>query len=365
MPSERTIVFDINSITDKPVFSLAGPQKAQLYQDALCQLTKYHYTNCPPYRRIIDILGVDPDLRCTISQVPFIPARLFKDYDFLSVERSSVVKVMTSSGTTGQRVSRVFLDRITAVNQARVLARIVTDFIGAKRLPMLVVDAKPDPTDRSVLSARGAGILGFSMFGCDLTYALDGRMRLDLDAVEAFCDKHKDEDIFLFGFTYIIWKYFYKALAESGKRLSFKNAVLIHGGGWKKLSQEAISNDAFKASLKGFLGINRVHNYYGLAEQAGSIFMECQYGYLHSSIFSDVIIRRSDFSVCGMRQTGLTQVISLLPLSYPGHSILSEDAGEIVGEDDCPCGRLGRYFKIHGRVKDAQIRGCSDAYAYS
>ena len=42
--------------------------------------------------------------------------------------------------------------------------------------------------------------------------------------------------------------------------------------------------------------------------------------------------------------------------------ILTEDSGEILGEDDCPCGRKGKYFKIYGRVKNAEIRGCSDTY---
>ena len=54
------------------------------------------------------------------------------------------------------------------------------------------------------------------------------------------------------------------------------------------------------------------------------------------------------------------QLISLLPISYPGHNIISEDLGEIVGIDDCKCGRLGKYFIIHGRTERAEIRGCSD-----
>ena len=33
------------------------------------------------------------------------------------------------------------------------------------------------------------------------------------------------------------------------------------------------------------------------------------------------------------------------------------------GEDDCPCGRKGKYFKVFGRLKDAEVRGCSDTYA--
>lgn len=91
--------------------------------------------------------------------------------------------------------------------------------------------------------------------------------------------------------------------------------------------------------------------------------MECECGHLHASIFSDVITRRKeDFSVCDFGEEGIIQVVSMIPESYPGHSILTEDQGIILGEDDCPCGRLGKYFKITGRVKNAEVRGCSDTY---
>ena len=93
-----------------------------------------------------------------------------------------------------------------------------------------------------------------------------------------------------------------------------------------------------------------------------SIYMQC--GHLHASIFSDVIARRpKDFSICDYGETGILQVVSTLPESYPGHSLLTEDEGAILGEDDCPCGRLGKYFKINGRLAKAEIRGCSDTYA--
>ena len=56
---------------------------------------------------------------------------------------------------------------------------------------------------------------------------------------------------------------------------------------------------------------------------------------------------------------GFIQLISLLPSSYPGHSILTEDLGEIVN-NSCECSSLGKKFKVHGRIKKAEIRGCSD-----
>ena len=162
----------------------------------------------------------------------------------------------------------------------------------------------------------------------------------------------------------MIWQHFYKLLVEKKIKLDLSNSVLIHGGGWKKLVSESISSSGFKKKLEAVCGINNVHDYYGMVEQTGSIYMECEYGYLHTPVFSDIIIRRAfDFSIADMGETGIIQVLSILPSSYPGHSLLTEDEGVLLGEDDCLCGRLGKYFKIVGRLKNAEIRGCSDTYA--
>jgi phenylacetate-coenzyme A ligase PaaK-like adenylate-forming protein len=109
--------------------------------------------------------------------------------------------------------------------------------------------------------------------------------------------------------------------------------------------------------------LNKIHDYYGMVEQTGTIHMECEAGYLHTSEYSDIIVRRTrDFSVCDIGEKGIIQLLSLLPISYPGHSILTEDIGSIYGEDNCNCGRKGKYFKIFGRLKNAELRGCSDTY---
>ena len=61
-----------------------------------------------------------------------------------------------------------------------------------------------------------------------------------------------------------------------------------------------------------------------------------------------------------MEKKGLIQLFSLLPTSYPGHNILTEDIGEIVGDNGCQCGLLGKQFLVHGRAEQSEIRGCSD-----
>lgn len=344
-------------------FSLNKTEKREYYSNILRDLAKKHDENCAPYHKFLDVLGFDPDEQHEIEDYPFIPVRMFKEMELLSVPKEDVVKTMTSSGTTGQKVSKIFLDRETSMNQSATLVRIASDMLGGKRFPMLIIDSKNVVKDRKMFSARGAGILGFSMFGRDTTYALDENMELDFEVVESFLEKHKNEDILLFGFTFIVWQHFYKVLRDSGRRLDLSRGVLLHGGGFKKLAEEAVDNDTYKQKLNEVCGIQRVCNYYGMVEQTGSIFMECECGRLHASNYSDIIIRNpEDFSVCEIGEEGLIQLISVLPDSYPGYSILSEDLGVLTGENDCPCGRMGKTFKILGRIQKAEVRGCSDTY---
>ena len=338
-------------------------KKQNLLLERMNKLTRHHYDLCPEYRRLIDKLYDGRTEYDSLSDIPFLPVQIFKKMELKSVSDNDVFKIMTSSGTTGQQVSKIFLDRQTANNQQIVLTKIVSDFTGKSRMPMIILDCPSVLKNRSNFSARGAGILGFSLFGTKKVYAFTDDMKLNLSELKAFIKKYEGQTIFLFGFTYMIWQYFYKKLKESGEYLPLENGVLIHGGGWKKLINEAVSKEEFKTGLKGVCGITSVHDYYGMVEQTGCIYMECEYGHLHASVFSDILIRNmKDFSLCSPGETGAIQVLSVLPESYPGHSILTEDMGCILGEDDCPCGRKGKYFEIYGRMKNAEIRGCSDTF---
>jgi len=100
-----------------------------------------------------------------------------------------------------------------------------------------------------------------------------------------------------------------------------------------------------------------------MVEQVGSIFVECKEGHLHAPIFADIIVRDPiSLKPLEFGKEGVIEVMSILPRSYPGHVLLTEDVGTIIGEDDCPCGKKGKYFKVKGRLPKAEIRGCSDTY---
>jgi hypothetical protein len=349
---ERSAGSGVNSARKKP--SLV---------EELELLTDWHAQRCPEYGRILKVIYPAKGSMRSVEDIPFLPVRLFKMLRLASVPEQEIVKTLTSSGTSSQTPSRIFLDRGTATAQSKALIAIVKAYIGTKRLPMAIIDHPGVLRDRESFSARGAGIVGFSQFGRDPIYLLDEQMRLNADAMENFVAANSEQQVFLFGFTFMIWRYLYQACCEAGRYVDFGNSVLIHGGGWKKLANESVSNDLFKQSLADRFGIRRVHNYYGMVEQTGSIFMECERGFFHPSSYSDVLVRDPNtLDVAPIGQSGLLQLLSTIPRSYPGHSLLSEDMGTIFGDNDCACGRAGRYFKVEGRLPQAELRGCSDTH---
>ena len=288
--------------------------------------------------------------------------RAFKSHRLASIPESEVAVTLTSSGTTGQQPSRILLDRATARLQSRALAHTMAGILGPERLPMLIVDRASVLSKRSEFSARGAGILGMMNFGRQHVFALDDGMRLDWGAVRDFLRRHGGGRFLMFGFTFIVWRHFFLEAERAG--LDVSNGILVHSGGWKKMTEQAVSNSEFRRRLRSGVGLSRVYNFYGMVEQVGGVFLEGDDGFLYPTNFTDVIVRDPrTWAPAPVGTSGVIQVLSALPLSYPGHSILTEDLGVIHGVDDSTCGRRGKYFTVLGRVPHAELRGCSDTFA--
>ncbi len=358
---------EVEELFSLPQYSINNSTKRGFLLSGLNELSKFHFERSVPYRHLISNLGINLSKGfSSIEEISFLPVRLFKTQKIQSIPDSEVFKLLTSSGTTNQQVSRIVLDKETSMLQVKALASIITSYIGHQRLPMIIIDSDSTIKNRTSLSARGAGLVGLSNFGRNHFFALDENMELKVDALFEFIDKYKSDSILIFGFTFMIWQYFYLKLKYINKKINLENAFLIHSGGWKKLAEQSVSNKIFKESLHDQCKIKKIYNFYGMVEQVGSIFMECENGFLHAPNFAEIIIRDySDWSVLPIGKQGVIQSLSILPKSYPGHSLLTEDLGTIIGVDNCSCGRKGSYFLVNGRIPKAELRGCSDTHAES
>ena len=326
--------------------------------DEINHLTSYHYSKCKEYKNILDHRGYKLNTKYKLQDLPFIPARIFKYLELKSIKNKNVIKILTSSGTSGENPSKIFLDKNNALNQRVALNKIFKNYVSNERLPMIVVGKRPK-ISRDKFDAKTAAILGFSNFSNSISYTTNEDNKIDYNLIESFLKNSDKKKYLIFGFTSEVYSFF-NLILKSKYKFNFKNGVLLHGGGWKKLESLKISNSKFNNFFKKKLGINNIINYYGLIEQVGSIFFECQKcNNFVCSDYSDILIRDKKLNI---KKTGrgFIQLISSLPTSYPGHNILTEDIGEIIKPRNKLCRHIGKTFKVYGRSKKSEIRGCSN-----
>lgn len=354
----------INILKKENIFSFKKKEKEKFLKNYFNLLTKYHYIKSSLYKNILNKFNYNLKKNYNISDLPFLPVGLFKKLDLISVKRREIVRTMHSSGTTSINRSKIFLDKFNSKNQMLALNKLFSSMTETNigRFPMLIIDQNLFTKKTNYFSARLAALAGFSIFSSERIFAFNDDMSINIDAIEKFTINNKNKKKIILGQTYLIWKYLLNDKKSIFKKYDLRNSILLHGGGWKKLEKEKVSNLQFKEKLKEVLAIDSVINYYGMIEQTGSIFFECKKcNNFVTSIFSDIIIRDSHLKDVGFNKKGMIQLLSILPTSYPGHNILTEDLGMIISEDDCPCGKMGKRFRVFGRLKNSEVRGCSDA----
>ena len=294
------------------------------FKKKIFELTNLHKKNCDEYKSIVNFLDVNKSKYVSLADIPFIPTRLFKDVDLFSVKKDKIIKTLLSSGTSNDGLSKIFLDKNNSINQIKVLSGILSTLIGNERVPMIIVDKNPINSSRASFNARVAAIYGFSIFGKNIFYLLDSKNKIDYAGLNKFLHQYSKKKFLIFGFTSFIYEYLILKFKMNKKKVDYSNAIILHGGGWKKLEDKKVSNEEFKNLLFQKFKISNIVNYYGTVEQTGSIFLECKKcGNLKTSIYSDVIIRDNNFKTLDTNQVGIIQLISVLPSSYPGHSILT------------------------------------------
>ncbi|UCE38201.1 MAG: acyl-protein synthetase [Thermoplasmata archaeon] len=304
----------------------------------------------------------------SIDDVPPLPIQMFKYFDLATCPKDQIVKILKSSGTTTNLPSKVPLNKNTTLNQVKALNSILSDYIGKKRRIFLVIDHEGinDPTLE--LSARTAGVRGLSIYSKKIHYLLkeeNGKLILNLPVINELLDGYEDEEVYVFGFTYIIWSTFYEQIIKKNIRFKFKDVKIFHSGGWKKLVEQQVSKEFFSKEIAKIFGtdMKNVYDFYGMAEQNGIIFVDCEYANKHIPNFSQVIVRDiQTLKPCKINEPGIIEVMSILSDSYYSQAILTEDIGYLIGIDDCACGRKGRYFRFKSRVERAEIRGCGDTF---
>lgn len=363
--------FDFTSVLDAYPFELPDEIKKPLFRVNLLEELKHHYDNNVMYRKFCVKNGFNPHFFLgDIEDIPAIPVHIFKvlGTKLSSVNMESIKTQLQSSATSGVP-STILLDKLTAKRQTRAMARVMQEVLGSKRRPFCIMDIDPTSPNAGNLGARIAAIKGYLNFSSSSNYFINANsLNEPLNFLEEEFINHletldSNEPLVIFGFTFVLYHTVFKPLKDKGLHFKLpKGTQVIHIGGWKKLESEKVDKETFNRDIADVLGIDvgSVIDIYGFTEQMGLNYPDCSAGWKHIHAYSDVIIRdESNYSVCEDGKVGLLEFISPLQHSYPGNVVLTDDIG-FTAQGMCECGKNGRRFKIIGRAKKAEVRGCGD-----
>jgi phenylacetate-coenzyme A ligase PaaK-like adenylate-forming protein len=345
-------------------FSLREDEKAPLFLAAMKEAITHHYNNCSMYRKFCEKRDFRPEKIDTVEDIPFLPVDLFKHVRLVSVKERDIGRTVHSSSTTTGTPSSVYLDEKTMKRQTTTMNAIVSEFIGKKRRDFMFIDSpKTIKSAHGELSSRATTMRGFLPFSRKAFYLLNDKLEIDEKALQHTLE-HVGPNPLIYGFTYIIYN-----AVKSGSHLqekisqAVKNPVIIHSGGWKKLADMKVEKKHFNMEVSEFFNTapENVLDMYGMMEHLGITYIDCPCGHKHVPVYSDVIIRDvNTFKPVGVGKEGFIQLLTPIPHSYPGVSIISSDIGAVLGRDDCKCGRPGKYFVFRKRAPASEKRGCGD-----
>ena len=319
-------------------------------------------------RQYLEAWPIDYRAAERIADLPYLPVGAFKANPPLTlVDGPNVIHTLTSSATTGQTPSRVALDAGTSRRMVKGVVAIASDFIGHRRRPYLVIDSAETLAGHGTDGARAAAIQGLRPLATEMVCCLDGdrdgQLRINEQRLSDFVAKWRDQEVLAYGFTYVIWQHFVAPLHARGMSLALPKVRVLHSGGWKRLQDQAVTRETFASGVSEVFGCaaDRVLDFYGMVENVGIIYPDCQYGHKHAPAFGEVLVR-DPLTLRPVRegQQGLVQVCSALPSSFPGFLVLTDDIAEVIGYDGCACGRRGISFRFVKRVPRVEVRGCGN-----
>ena len=368
MKKTRILSIEINSIIkNDPFFYKKEDKKSTLLK--ICKLQiEYQCKNCDLYKKWYESNKFsDLEKIESLNDLPYLPSSIFKHIDLVSSEEK--FKKISSSGTSSQLKSNIYLDSKTSLNQTSALSKILSHFLGKKRKDFFIIDFTPEELkkDSGEMTARFAGMSGYLLAAKKRHYLLkkgkNNSTEICIDTFNDLINRSKEGPVVLIGYTYMIWQLINNS---NFKKFNFhlnKDSKVIHFGGWKKLSSEKISKEELNKKLSKFFNVPKkeIFDIYGFTEQLGTIYVSSGNDGCAVTDYSHVIVRDTKtLEEVPDGQKGFLQFISCLPESYPGFSILNDDIGYISKREIDHKGREIVEFKVVERLEQAEARGCGD-----
>ena len=316
-------------LTIDQILAIATPEE---FECCALELFRFQARECAPYRRYVELLGVDVDTVQNIEDIPFLPVELFKSEDvYCGAEVPEVI--FTSSNTGATTPSRHMMASLEVYRKSFTAA--FEAFYG-KPEKWSVYGLLPNYLERE---------------GSSLVYMVDSLIRQCgsggfylHDYEKLLADMASDsKPKILLGVSYALWD-----LAEKyAPKLC--DTVVMETGGMKGRREEISKRELHEILCRGF-GVEHIHSEYGMAELTSQGYSAGE-GVFRTPAWMRVLVRDVndpfDHKPEGMR--GGIDIIDLANLTSCAF-IQTQDVGRVVEDGS---------FMIEGRIAGSDIRGCN------
>lgn len=287
---------------------------------------------CEPYRRYIELLGINPAEVQSVGQIPFLPIEFFKTFDIYCGE-GEPEKVFTSSNTGGTVASRHAMQSLA--HYERTFTAAFEAFYGETE-QWSIYGLLPN-----YLQREGSSLV--YMVDKLITRCSSGGFYLD-DYDKLLADIEADpKPKILLGVSYALWD-----LAEKYAP-KLRNTIIMETGGMKG-QREELPKAEFHKILTSAFGVEKIHSEYGMAELTSQAYSSGE-GIFRSPHWMRVLTRdvNNPLRTLPSGSRGAINIIDLANISSCAF-IATQDVGSTT---------IDGSFKIEGRLSGADIRGCN------
>lgn len=349
---EQSVLCSESMKIEKQIFHLASSSDFDR-----CAMETFHYQaqHNLIYKKYLELLKCNPEAIQIISEIPFLPIEFFKTHE-VTVQHQPLTnlrsagqasnhlptaigtRTFTSSGTTGQEVSKHIVNDISIYEKS---FRKGFEMFYGPAADYCILALLP-----SYLERKGSSIV-YMMDALikDSQHPQSGFYLDDFDKLHGVLKlmREKKQKTLLLGVTYALLDF-----AEQ-HQIDFPSLIVMETGGMKGKREEMIRSEVHEILKKGF-GVEHIHSEYGMTELLSQAYSKGE-GIFNSPPWMKLIIHQQH-DLFSEEETGKTGVISVIDLANI-HScafITTQDVGRVHADGS---------FEVLGRTDFSDVRGCN------
>ncbi|MCK0179639.1 acyl transferase [Flavobacteriaceae bacterium S0862] len=321
-------------ITPNDIFNISSQNQ---FEEVAMTVFKHQFNNNKVYRSFCDLLYKHPsEVKC-INDIPFLPIQFFKSHKVIS-SQAEAQEIFTSSGTTGQTISKHLISDIALYEQSfrkgfQYFYGNIEDYVVLALLP-------------SYLERDGSSLI--YMVNDMIAKSKQPESGFYLHNLEDLKNiiidlESRNKKTLLIGVSF--------ALLDFVERfqLKLKNTIVMETGGMKGKRKELIRTELHEILKQGF-GVNAIHSEYGMTELLSQAYSKGN-SLFKTPPWMQVLTRDTEdaLTIQHHEKTGGINIIDLANINSCAF-IATQDLGKVYKDGS---------FEVLGRFDNSDIRGCN------